>query len=218
MTILNVFVCADSAIVAVDSLRFQVLPDGSYGQPLGHQSKLVVFERAMAVLACRGMGGLGLYLRAFLGDGDMASSLDAIDDAMPKAFAAAEGRLQSHFSERGVSYTDPQAVRLAGYSGRAGRVVCIAFEQSAPGQGLSREVIEQDTELAPWDDLQGELPACDSVPSMRETAAAQIDFQRQMHGERSCVGGDIVLAKVQRDTVHLYRFAAPGPQACGFPN
>lgn len=208
MTVLNLFVSANRAIMAVDTLRVEWLGDGKYGSPLGHVTKLCHFERAGAVMASRGQGRMALYLRGFLGDGDAVRSLDDIDAALPQAFASAQARIQQEQRGSGVSYDGPQSVRLAGYSARLGRIVGIAFEQSAPLMPLVRELIEDDTELAPWDDRQGELPAGDSIDSMRQIVLQQIAFQRQLDGDRATIGGDLVIAEVLRGAVRVHRFAA----------
>lgn len=207
MTLLNVSVSDERAIVAVDSLRMRVLPGGVYDRSAGHGPKLCWFQRTNAVMASRGLARMWLYLRGYLGDGAQVASLDAIDNAIPRAFEQAQQRVQQELRDAGSAYEGSQSVRLVGYSERLGKVVAIAFEQIAPGQPLVREIIEQDTELAPWDDRQGDLPACDSIQSMRETAFQQIAFQQQIDGDRATVGGDVVIAEVLRHVVRIHRFS-----------
>lgn len=84
-----------------------------------------------------------------------------------------------------------------------------------PGQPLVCDVIEQDTELTPWDDRQGDLPACDSIQAMRWAAFEQIEVQRQIHGDRATVGGDVVIREVYRHVVRMHRFPACGHQTPG---
>ncbi|MGE4050344.1 MAG: hypothetical protein AB7F38_04705 [Piscinibacter sp.] len=216
MTILNLYVSPERAIMAVDTFLVEALPGGEYGRPLGHVAKLYCFERAGAVMACRGLARMGLYLRVCLGDGDNVQTLDAIDRAIPQAFALAQQKLLGELqSVNATWWSGPQAVRLVGWSHSRGRMVGVAFEQAAPGAALVRELIEDDTELAPWDDLQGDLPAGDSVEAMRQIALAQIDFQRQLHGERSTVGGDVQVADLTRDSVRIHLF--PSADSRGTP-
>jgi hypothetical protein len=134
-------------------------------------------------------------------------TLDAIARAIPRAFELAQEKLLSELAAVNATWlSGPQAVRLVGWSHARGRMVCVAFEQASPGAALIRELIQDDTELAPWHDLQGVLPAGDSVESMRQIARAQIDFQRQLHGERSTIGGDIQVADLTRDSVRIHLF------------
>lgn len=212
MTLLNVFVSDERAIVAVDTLRIATLPGGGYGKPAGHGPKVCYFERTNAVMASRGHARTWMYLRGYLGDGQQVASFDAIDDSIPKAFELAQERVQQELRDYGGGYDDGQSVRLVGYSERLRKVVAIAFDQAAPGQALVREIIEQDTELAPWHDVQGELPACDSIQAMCEIAFQQIEFQRQIEGDRASVGGDVVIADVFRHAVRLHRFAGADSQ------
>lgn len=215
MSLLNVFVSDDLAIVAVDSLRIVTLPGGGYVRPAGHGPKLCYFERTNAVMASRGHARTWMYLRGYLGDGQQVASFDAIDDAIPKAFELAQQRVQQELCEASGAYVDGQTVRLVGYSERLHKVVAIAFDQASPGQALVREIIEQDTELAPWHDVQGDLPAGDSVETMREIAFQQIDFQRQIDGDRATVGGYVVIAEVHRHVVRIHRFPTGGHQTTG---
>ncbi len=208
MTLLNVHVSPRRGLVAVNSLLVEQRADGSHGDALGLVKNLCHFERAGCVMASRGMARMGMYLRGFLGDGAAVDSFDSIERAIPAALLQAQRRLLEEAQRAGVDCRGGTAVRLVGYSRRLGRVLAVAFDQSAPGERLRREVLTDEDELAPWHAEQGPMPACDSVARMRAAAFAQIDFQATLRGSQSTVGGDVFIASVVPEGVRIHRFDA----------
>lgn len=200
MSICNVYVEPERAIVLVDSLCTN---EAAPKTPIGNVQKLFVFKPAAAVMAVRGYWRMACYLRGYLGDGGSVQSLDRIDEVLPAAFDQAQERFRSEATAAGVELTSPHAVRIVGFSERMQTMACIAFEQVRPGQRLDREWFNDGLEVAPWHDDQGPIPNVKSADDLLAIGVQQVDFARNEFGALATVGGPLVLVEVSRAGVPL---------------
>lgn len=207
MSLLNVWVGRERAIVATDSIATLT---GGTRTPC---SKLHLLPHLGAVFSGRGRAGVALGVHAHL---TQAQSFDAAAAALPGLARemAAHVPTPKHIDDAGQPFeTAGDELYLVGWSTTRGRMVC-AVARSTGGEWQADEITDDfiygpglraDGELPP--DLAGWQP--DTPERMRMLAGRQLAVIESDFPElRTAFGGDLHCATVHRSSILLENMGA----------
>lgn len=217
MTILNVWVGRDRALVGVDTLG--VVPDGPAGRGVPARCELTkLFPLVAADCLVAGRGDAGFIWSVYLGClGTVPATFDTLAAAMPNILQAAVHVYEAMQPAQTRRPAGGLQLALVGWSPRQERMCGVVFSRAAAGQPFERLVLggdggeESDDWIAPWEDEQGEAPVPDTPGAMLDLVLRQVG-----HAPAGApVGGRLIVAELRRDslTVQTVCELAPGGSA-----
>ncbi len=186
MTILNVWIGPDTALVGVDSAG---LDRG--GTLRDDVSKMFFLPAVGCVLAARGDTYIVNQLHTLLnGKGDY----DAVAAALP-------GKVKNLVRWAFFLQSPNQEVVLVGYSVKLQRMACTSVYLTKKPRAM---VVEDRREYAgPWDDCLESLPKADNPQAMFNLAQAQLQLLREkMPG--GAAGGRFVIAELNKAGMQIW--------------
>lgn len=196
MSLANIWLERDRALVAVDTLGYVYAPDGS--RKLSEITKLMPLPVADCVLAARGSQFAFLQLLALAVQKPGMTSLDILSDYMPALCELAASNLPQDFPAEFATCE----LYLVGWSDRSGCMACTQFGIDLHGNGVvSTSPMRGPARCAPgFNDVQ----PIDSEVGMRALAQRQIAWMHE-HAPKDVTGGELVLADVKRGSVTIFR-------------
>lgn len=199
MTLLNIALAADRALVAVDTLVYTW--DGgikcdSGGKPC-ETTKALALPHAQCVVAVRGSSSLLHYLwerSAWLPDTDTAIS------RLPEMLRAASA--SAPVDHRGRYPADE--VYITGWSKHYGRMVCVSFDSSdgfATMTATLRHEASHSLSAAPAvpPEALGQFPFPETPDDMLRIARRQVKHHRDIDPHSPNGGGRLLVATITRD-------------------
>lgn len=187
MTVCNVWISAERAMVSVDSMCEH--PDGSCGE----RSKLFLVPHALAVLSGRGrIDYLAAVLQRIAVDG---GNFDEVADSMPSTMHSA----QESMVAAGVKEIGGQVFWWVGYSARSRRILAWRYERpcsTAPIEvrSLPRSGAAGAT-LSPWEPSEQGEPPCEPDDDAGALRLARLQVSHWQPRSRA-FGGRLLVAEI----------------------
>ena len=194
MSILNLYVERDSALVAVDTdARFR---DGAAGPPV---SKMLVLPHINAVIACRGQGQFFVLLAMVAAL--PSASIDQLIAEMPEKLIEA---WHTWVGQHEIFRADPDAatgteILVVGWSERSRQMHAVVFVQERGSSDFVAREVERHY-CAPWDEQLAAGPLPTSPEAMAALARRQVELVRRER-PKDAAGGSLVLAVLGRKSV-----------------
>lgn len=216
VTILNVYVGRDRALVGVDSMALRI--DDATGRTTGGpwwMPKMHTLAHAHTVLAGAGDFAFAfcVYSRACAAG---AVDLDALEDRMPQILAAAWALYMEDLQDRGISpgeFHERQRVCLVGWSPKLARPAGYMYQQEKRVEGFARVDIGGDEEGWMLQPAPPRQVLVDDGPSMTLLAREQLSQQRR--SEPSFVaGGAFWVAEITAAGISLRKEGNLDTQRC----
>lgn len=220
MTLLNVWVGADRALVGVDTCARPTHPKWAALTGVPPQldvTKVFPLAAAGAIVAGRGVSGLiwAVHLRCLATPGDF----DTLVAAMPTILRWADRdyrRMVPFWSRWGAD--GALQLALVGWSPRQERMCGAIFSRTAAGHAFERLDLggegseggdESDDWIAPWEPEQGEAPVPDTPGNMLDLVIRQMN-----HAPADApIGGRLIVAELRRDVLTVQTLAELGAPA-----
>lgn len=191
MSIMNVWIDRDRALVAVDTQALSQV-DGKFRDA----SKLLALPHANAVLAARGeIVYFGWVFNGLQTSG--AADYDAMVQAMPELLAQNERLFRGFQKSYGVETFNGYEIALVGWSAAIGRMLGVRYEKW-PGDPHVRA-----TAIDPWS--LSPNAGWERVPKLPEELEQASRDQVAMLRTLPCVaaGGRLIVAEVTRNAVNV---------------
>lgn len=200
MTLLNVFVDADRALVAVDTRTKVQFP----GEEPHESSKLLLIPHSGLLIAGRGYIAFLAEVQNSLAVSTGDVHLDVALGFMPQLLKHAEQLTVTRFPPQPDDpYAfGPQQILVVGWSREHSRMLAVNFLQKEAGDGFDRIDVEC-MSAAPWDEAgQGPYPALNTQAGMKAAARSQVRFFNPRHPDQP-LGGRLVVAEVTRQSMSV---------------
>lgn len=178
--------------------------EGSAELTVRHQPVLKLFplSHVPAVLTGRGHGLWISAVASFLAL--MPPDFDGIVEHLPAVFPRLTQSLTGipDFAEQAY---EPQQIFLVGWSQQRGQVVGYRFD--IEGGECAGAVEFNGTVAAPWDGEFGALWIPNTPEAMAGMLRHQVRTLKARMGEKVAAGGDLTIAELTRDTIHVSKIA-----------
>lgn len=204
MSLINIFLTSQKAIIAVDSQGYDAI-NGEFV----NMGKMHHFPHMNVVMAGRGDQSLTLVLYTMLSQTYAANSFDSLAAILPEKFKATHqalnaGRVLPDALDR--STFDNQEILLVGWSEQEKRMRAFVFSQKDPADGIGVIEVEEPGYMIPWEDRWGEPPEGESPLDIVNLAREQTKNAKR-DDPSVAMGGLILLAELTR---HNMSFSIAG--------
>lgn len=199
MTILNVWVERERALMAVDTEI--VMPWGQRHQC----AKMIPLIHLNAMIAARGHLVFFAYLFKAL-HCEALSDFDALLDRMPRMLPLADEDARKAVRQLGVTDTgflDNQTIVACGWSAKAGRMFAREWSQDDLARGFISEHVEPFF-VSPWDPSIDHIPDPTTHAAMAVLAQAQCKLMREKAPD-AAAGGKLIVAEINQRGMQIWR-------------